>query len=187
MAFTAVTRWCGLTLALVAAVGVGCGGAGDDRYEMPSEAMEPTFDGGESLDVDRDAYDDDGPAIGDVIVFHPPTGAESGDCGSRPGPGQACSRPTPTASSDIEFVKRVVAGPGDRVRIKGGAAVVNDEAETGDYLRPCHGGACDLPREIVVADTHYFVLGDNRGASDDSRQWGPVRTEWITGKVLNAE
>jgi signal peptidase I len=53
------------------------------------------------------------------------------------------------------------------------------------YIIPCgHGGACDLPEKITIPPDHYFMMGDNRGASDDSRFWGPVPRAWIIGKAF---
>ena len=50
---------------------------------------------------------------------------------------------------------------------------------------PCgNGGACNLPKPITIPPDHYFMMGDNRGASDDSRFWGPVPRDWIIGKAF---
>src|SRR5688572_21573310 len=86
---------------------------GTELRRIPSESMAPTYTVGDRILVDTGAYDDADPEIGDVVVFHPPSGAELGArCGVEPPPGSACPEPTPDGS-DIEFIKRVVAGPGD--------------------------------------------------------------------------
>jgi signal peptidase I len=55
-----------------------------------------------------------------------------------------------------------------------------------DFARPCRGNGddCDLPREITVPSDHYFMMGDNRPYSDDSRYWGPVPRDWIIGQAF---
>ena len=53
------------------------------------------------------------------------------------------------------------------------------------YINPCGGGtACNLPKTIKIPPDHYFMMGDNRGESDDSRFWGPVPRGWIIGKAF---
>ncbi len=156
-------------------------------YQIPSESMEPTLDVGQRVLVNRFLYHFSDPEIGDIVVFHPPNGADNGGmmCGAqqRP-PGQPC--PTPTEDqSDQNFIKRIVAGPGDRLRIEGGHPVVNGEPAEEDFIRECGGGQdCDFPQEITIPDDHYFMMGDNRGQSTDSRYWGPVPREWIIGKAF---
>ena len=157
-------------------------------YQIPSESMEPTLDPGQRVLVNRLSTKlGSDPEIGDVLVFHPPSGADtngSRECGVKPETGQAC--PTPTEDrSDQNFIKRVVAGPGDRLYIEDGHPVVNGEVAEEDFTRPCRGvNVCNLPEEIVIPPDHYFMMGDNRGASDDSRYWGPVPRDWIIGKAF---
>jgi signal peptidase I len=75
-----------------------------------------------------------------------------------------------------------VAGPGDRLSVQEGHVILNGERQRESYTRPCGGSDdCSFPREITVPADHYFMMGDNRGASDDSRFWGPVPREWIIG------
>jgi signal peptidase I len=149
--------------------------------------MEPTLDVGQRVLVNRFLYHFTDPDIGDIAVFHPPAGADSGgECGAPPSPEQACARPTPVRS-DQNFIKRIVAGPGDTLSIRNGHPVVNGVEKTDEpYTMPCGaaGGACNLPRPIVIPPDHYFMMGDNRGASQDSRFWGPVPRKWIIGKAF---
>ena len=87
--------------------------------------------------------------------------------------------------SDTNFIKRVVAVGGDRLRVENGIPIVNGEPVEGDWeTEPCTGQSCNLPDEIVIPEDHYFMMGDNRGASDDSRFWGPVPRDWIIGKAF---
>jgi signal peptidase I len=158
-------------------------------YQIPSGSMEPTLDIGQRVLVNRVTYHLSDPDIGDVVVFHPPAGAENGDkCGARTtyNPGkEACPEPTPEESSE-NFIKRIVAGPGDRLYIRNGNPIVNGRPidQTWD-TEPCGGGtACNLPEEITIPPDHYFMMGDNRGSSDDSRFWGPVPRDWIIGQAF---
>jgi signal peptidase I len=155
-------------------------------YQIPSESMEPTLDVGQRVLVNRVIYHLRDPEIGDIVVFHPPAGAEGGsnECGVPRPAREACPKPTPE-EADTNFIKRIVAGPGDRLRIKKGHPVVNGVKAKESFARPCGiAGACDLPREITIPPDHYFMMGDNRGASDDSRFWGPVPRDWIIGEAF---
>ncbi len=154
-------------------------------YQIPSESMEPTLDVGQRVLVNRFLYRFKDPQIGDIVVFHPPRGAEVGNrCGVPRQAGQACSEPTPE-QADVNFIKRIVAGPGDRLRIQDGHPVVNGVEAQEDFINPCKpGGECNLPQEITIPPDHYFMMGDNRGESDDSRFWGPVPRDWIIGNAF---
>jgi signal peptidase I len=130
------------------------------------------------------------PAVGDIVVFHPPLGARPNNpvCGvSDQGSGstQACDVAGPQESSSI-FVKRVVAGPGDVMSIRDGHVIRNGTPESDSYIAPRQGdAACSFPTPVRVPAGEYYVLGDNRGVSDDSRFWGPVPAAWIIGTVVH--
>jgi signal peptidase I len=156
-------------------------------YRIPSGSMEPTLSIGQRVLVDRVSYDFSDPGVGDIVVFHPPVGADSMRCGV-PGAGQgtneACPKANPEESS-ATFVKRIVAGPGDRLSIRDGHPVVNGVEAKEDFIRPCGGvDGCNLPRTITIPDNEYFMMGDNRSSSDDSRFWGPVPRDWIIGEAF---
>ncbi|MBV8220929.1 MAG: signal peptidase I, partial [Solirubrobacterales bacterium] len=72
------------------------------------------------------------------------------------------------------------------VAIVNGHAVVNGVTLSEPYIDPCTGGAttCSFPDPVRVPAGDYFVLGDNRGVSDDSRFWGPVPSAWMIGTVV---
>jgi len=150
--------------------------------------MEPTLDVGQRVLVNRFLYHFTDPSIGDIVVFHPPAGADGTggtQCGVPHGPREACPRPT-LAESDQNFIKRIVAGPGDTLSVRNGHPVVNGVEKTDEpYIRPCGVSAvCNLPKPIVIPPDHYFMMGDNRGESDDSRYWGSVPRDWIIGKAF---
>ena len=153
-------------------------------YRIPSESMVPTLQVGQRVLVNRIGARFSDPSVGDVVVFHPPAGAEgTGDtCGdTNRSPGKACDKPTPQKASE-NFIKRVVGLPGDKLSIQDGHVIRNGKRESDPYIAPCAGGsACNLPQTITVPPDHYFMMGDNRGESDDSRFWGPVPRKWIIG------
>ena len=151
-------------------------------YRIPSESMVPTLKIGQRVLVNRLGNRFNAPEVGEVVVFHPPAGSDSNTCGDPDKkPDQACSRPTATKAK-VNFIKRVVAGPGDTLYIKGGHAFVNGKRQADGFTAPCEGGTgCDFPRPIKIPAGHWFMMGDNRGQSDDSRFWGPVPRKWIIG------
>lgn len=146
--------------------------------------MEPTLKAGGHIDVNQDPYDSAAPQVGDIVVFHPPEGAIDQTCGNAHRvPGQSCDSPT-TDDAPVLFVKRIVAGPGDTVAIVGGQMIRNGRRVAESFIRPCGSlDECNFPKPITVPDDEFFVLGDNRGQSDDSRFWGPVHREAIVGRV----
>ena len=155
-------------------------------YEIPSASMEPTLDIGQRVLVNRLGTHFGDPGIGDIVVFHPPAGAirDSAHCGAPHQAQQACPLAV-REDAGTNFIKRVVATGGDRLRIVGGHAVVNGHRLDEDYAVACHGAdKCDLPRPITIPPDHFFVMGDNRPASYDSRYWGAIPKDWIIGKAF---
>jgi signal peptidase I len=152
-------------------------------YRIPSESMEPTLDVGQRVLVSRFNYHFSDPDRGDVVVFHPPKGANSNTCGAQKPEDQACPRPT-TDEDSVNFIKRIVAVPGDTLSISQGHAIVNGKRQKEDFTSPCAPGTCNFPRPFKIPAGHFFMMGDNRGASDDSRFWGPVPEKWIIGQAF---
>jgi signal peptidase I len=154
-------------------------------YRIPSGSMKPTLTEGQRVLVNRIGMRLNGPHIGEIVVFHPPKNADNEVCGPSPhmvNPGgAACSQSEPNESS-TNFIKRIVAGPGDTIYIKEGHVYRNGKRESDSYIRECGGVAeCNFPKPITIPAGHWFMMGDNRGESDDSRFWGPVPTKWIIG------
>jgi signal peptidase I len=160
-------------------------------YRIPSASMVPTLEVNQRVLVNRIGARFTDPSVGDVVVFHPPVGADTAQCGAplhedaNTGEvDQVCTKATPR-KADTNFIKRVVAGPGDRISVREGHVVLNGKRQGESFIRDCGGGdACDLPREFRVPADHYFMMGDNRGSSDDSRFWGPVPRDWIIGEAF---
>jgi signal peptidase I len=154
-------------------------------YRIPSESMEPTLDVGQRVLVNRIGNRFSAPEVGEVVVFHPPKGSDTDTCGaSNRRQGQACDRPT-SDRAGVNFIKRVVAGPGDTIYIKGGHVYRNGKREKDSYIsNTCvgqDGRGCNFTTPITIPPNHWFMMGDNRGESDDSRFWGPVPRKWIIG------
>jgi signal peptidase I len=161
-------------------------------YQIPSGSMEPTLDINQRILVNRFIFHFTDPKPGDVVVFHPPAGVDTGGvdgqgCAVQPDVDQPCPEAT-TDKADDTFIKRIVAGPGDTVSVKDGLPVVNGQVVKPDgyEIIPCHvgGAGCNLPRKITIPEGHYFMMGDNRGSSDDSRFWGPLPEKWLIGKAF---
>jgi len=164
-------------------------------YVIPSGSMLPTLQVGQRILVDRFSHTfGSDPKLGDVTVFHPPSGSAiklGGQCGIAgegpsyehgPSIGQSCSRPT-RGPADDNFVKRVVGLPGDRIEIRDGHVIRNGRPAKEPFADGCSDPDCNL-RAIVVPRGSYFLMGDNRDESDDSRYWGPVPRAWIIGKAV---
>jgi signal peptidase I len=151
-------------------------------YKIPSGSMEPTLAIGQRVLVDRIFKS---PHVGQIIVFHPPRGADAETCG-RPHPsGAPCESPNPTESNET-FIKRIVAGPGDVITIRDGHVIRNGAREPDGYTLPCSPDEadCTFTRPFRIPRGMWFVMGDNRGLSDDSRFWGPIPTNWIIGDAF---
>ena len=134
----------------------------DGRY-IPSLSMQPTFDAGDYLILDKISTRLRAPARGDVVCFSPPAALAS------QARGRAC------------VIKRVVAVQGDRVQVRRGRLEVNGRPVDEPYvLEPMTYSL----RPRVVPAGHLFVLGDNRNHSYDSHEWGPLPATLILGRPL---
>jgi signal peptidase I len=126
------------------------------RVRVENVSMQPTLKPGEFLLVNRVAYKFGQPSIGDIIVFHAP------------------------GASDTDYIKRVIALPGDQVRVVDGIVYVNNNPLYEPYIAeaPRYNGTWDIPED------QFFVLGDNRNNSSDSHMWGFVPRDDIVGRAL---
>ncbi len=152
--------------------------------------MEPTLKIGQRILVDRIGMHFGSPHIGEVMVFHPPADytscadpkqGESGDGVFEP---QACDQ-LQSHEASVTFVKRVVGLPGDHLKIINGHVWRNGKEESAPYAVPCvDNPVCNFPKTIVVPKGDYYMMGDNRPDSEDSRFWGPVPRRWLIGDVF---
>jgi signal peptidase I len=156
-------------------------------YRIPSASMVPTLKVGERVLVNRIGQRIGEPHVGDIVVFHPPAGAESAagsQCGARLRAGAPCEKPTPQKAK-VNFIKRIVGAPGDTISIRQGRVIRNGKLQKEPFINDTckndEGTGCTFPTAITVPPGHYFMMGDNRGESDDSRFWGPIPKSWIIG------
>lgn len=144
-------------------------------YRIPSPSMEPTLHCAKPVSgclsrvadrviANRLVYRLHEPRRGDMIVFRAPARVEA-----------ACS-------AGGTFIKRIVGLPGEKVSMRNGFVLVNDVPLVEPYLRPGYRGreSGDWAR---IASESYFVLGDNRTMSCDSRRWGVVPRDNIIGRA----
>lgn len=162
-------------------------------YRVPSGSMEPTYGIGA-----RVIFNEGVPKVGAVVIFHPPEGAEQEECGPTSHViklgGAACVEPIPQEDTGTTFIRRVVAGPGDEIYVKeghvyrkaaGSSAFVEEQNSS---TRECGASPeCNFPTPIKIPEDHWYLMGDNRGESDDSRFWGPVPSSWVVGVVTGTE
>jgi signal peptidase I len=135
-------------------------------FYVKGASMEPSFYDKEYLIIDEISYRFNTPERGDIIVFRYPRNPEE------------------------YFIKRIIGLPGEKVEIQDGSVYVyNKENPLGLKLEEPYLAAdqktYSLSEEpIALSDSEYYVLGDNRNASKDSRSFGPVDKKLITGRVL---
>ncbi|HEV2074904.1 MAG TPA: signal peptidase I [Thermoleophilaceae bacterium] len=153
-------------------------------FRIPSGSMIPTLEVVERVLVDRVSFRFSDPDRGDIVVFKPPAGAGDGRCGVPDVPGRACPEPT-RGEFDQNYIKRVVGLPGDRLKVLEGVVYINGQPLEEPYLRASAScSLCRLPEEITIPPDHFFMMGDNRGQSEDSRVWGPVPEDQIVGNAF---
>jgi signal peptidase I len=152
-------------------------------FRIPSESMVPTLAVGQRVLVCRACMHLSDPGRGDILVFKPPVG-EPSTCGVERPSDEPCPRGTPERS-DTNFIKRVVGLPGDHLKVMAGSVYINGKKQDEPFAHLDAGcGTCNLPREITVPKGEYYMMGDNRGESADSREWGPVPKKWVIGKAF---
>lgn len=129
-------------------------------HKIKGQSMHPNFPDAEYLLTEKISYYRHDPQRGDVIVFKPPI-------------------------SEDEFIKRVIALPGETVMVSNGRVFVNDKELREDYIKIDTNASTFLSEgeSYTVPTGNYFVMGDNRPHSSDSRAWGPITKKVITGKA----
>ena len=115
----------------------------------------PNFENGELLLTEKVSYYLYKPSRGDVVVFKAP--------GTR----------------NVDFIKRIIGLPGDIVHLEDGTVFINDQKLQESYETQKTQGSLS----VSLSQNQYFVLGDNRGSSSDSRSFGPIDQKTIKGKA----
>jgi len=158
-------------------------------YEIPSASMLPTLRINQRVLVDRIGTHFSSPSVGDIIVFHPPASENciapnQGETQNGDAQSSACDVAQTHVSTET-YIKRVVGLPGDRLSIRNGHVYRNGKREADSYTEPCLGaGECNFPATITIPRGDYYMMGDNRPDSLDSRFWGPVPKAWIIGEAF---
>ncbi len=139
-------------------------------YFIPSGSMEPTLQPHDHILVLKAAYDFTSPAVGDVIVFRAPHREQT-----------SCQEP---AVQDL--VKRIIATPGDTIWSVGNNIYLNGHvlAQPWSHITQLGSPIASAQHPLHVPKNDYFVLGDNRPDSCDSRVWGYVPRSNIIGKAI---
>ncbi len=127
------------------------------RSRVDGSSMEPSFQDGDYVIVNKLAYRNGELERGDVIVFPYPLNREE------------------------DFIKRIIGLPGDRIEVIRGGVFINGVRIDEDYLL---GDARGDYEEIIVPQGTVFVMGDNRNDSSDSRVWGPLTIDEIIGRAI---
>jgi signal peptidase I len=159
-------------------------GAALRTVAIRSAAMEPTIGPHQRVLFNRL----EGISVGDIVAFHPPKDAHQRRCGPRPhmiNPGgAACTTPEYEQKRGL-YIRRVVAQPGDVISITDGHVIRNGVREPDPYTRPCGAQPqCNFPTPVKIPTGMWFLLGDNRRESDDSRFFGPIPRSWIIGPAI---
>lgn len=130
------------------------------RFVVDGPSMQPTFHTGQFIIVSRVNYLLGDPQRGEVVVFHYPN--------------------NPTQ----DYIKRVVGVPGDTVEIRETLVYVNGELLNEPYINePCQPSSC-RDNSWTLGEDEYFMMGDNRNHSSDSRAFGAVNRQFIVGEAL---
>ena len=122
-------------------------------------SMLPRLEDRDRLFINKFVYHFEAIERGDIVVFHYPRDPEK------------------------SYIKRVIALPGDRIRIDHGQVWVNDRPITENYVPEEYRDTRSMA-EMVVPDDSYFMMGDHRSISSDSREFGPVERSLIYGKAV---
>jgi signal peptidase I len=125
---------------------------------VDGQSMAPTLEDQDRLIVNKFAYRIGEPSRGDIVMLYYPL------------------------DPDTSFVKRIIAEEGDQVRIVDGQVYVNDIPLSDDFVPEEYRSRDNLSPEIVP-EGYYYVMGDHRNNSSDSRHWGNVPKKYVIGKV----
>ena len=150
------------------------------NFKVEGSSMSPTLEGGQYLVVDQASFFKiDKERLSRIVPFWKESEAEPEYAFDPPGRGEIIVFNYPLDPGK-DFVKRVVGLPGETVEVRGGIVYVDGEALPEPYLaRKDESNA----RKVALGESEYYVIGDNRRNSNDSRAWGPVHEEQIVGRV----
>jgi signal peptidase I len=138
-------------------------------HQVNGQSMVPNFQSGEYVLSDKISYKTRNPRRGEVIVFHAPEAAQ-------------CPKGT-----GCDFIKRVMGLPGETIQVHDNHIWVNGKAVEEPYIPKefeILPGPATKDKSITLGPDEYFVCGDNRPYSSDSRTWGPITKSDIVGRAI---
>ena len=139
-------------------------------YSVPSQSMEPTILPGDRILVVKAFFNATDVRPGNIVVFRRPPRDRPGVC-------------APPEVNDL--VKRVVGLPGQTISSNGNTVLINGKPLAQPYLPPGTKLGRPISPPVHIPKGHYFVLGDNRAVSCDSRYWGTIKGSSIVGQVVS--
>ncbi len=129
-------------------------------FIVEGQSMLPTFNNNDYLITEKISYSLRSPNRGEIIIFHPPD------------------------NPNVNYIKRIIGLPGDKIEIKDGNIYINSTKINESYLASdSQTNTVSQDINITLKDNEYFVLGDNRNHSRDSREIGPVPRSNIVSKI----
>lgn len=138
-------------------------------HQVNGQSMVPNFQSGEHVLTDKVTYKMRDPQRGEIVVFHAPPEANCAE-------GTGC-----------DFIKRIIGVPGDSIEVKDNAIWINGNKLPEPYIPSDFAimpGGATKNKTIVLEANEFFVCGDNRPYSSDSRVWGPITKDEIIGRVF---
>ncbi|KKS98551.1 MAG: signal peptidase I, signal peptidase I [Candidatus Gottesmanbacteria bacterium GW2011_GWA2_43_14] len=133
-------------------------------HEVKGSSMEPSFQNNEYIITDKISYRFGTPKRGDVIIFKAPV------------------------NPDVDYIKRIIGESGETVMVQNGRIFIDGKILNEPYINELTpvfpGGFVKEGTPITVPENYYFVMGDNRPHSSDSREFGPIDKKLIVGKAV---
>lgn len=133
-------------------------------HQVKGASMEPNFHDGEYILTDKISYRLHPPKRGEVIIFKAPKNPE------------------------LDYIKRIIGLPGEKIKIENGSFYINgqklDERYIPQNIRISGGLYLPIGKEEKIPENSYFVSGDNRSHSSDSREWGSIHENAIIGRAF---
>ncbi|MCI5108720.1 MAG: signal peptidase I [Candidatus Pacebacteria bacterium] len=125
-------------------------------FLVNGQSMYPTFNNGDYLIVDQLSYRFEDPERGSVLIFRYPN------------------------DPSTFFIKRIIGLPGEKIEIEGNVVKIDGEVLSEEYVKLTKTDNLS----VTLAPDEYFVMGDNRSGSSDSRYWGPLEKKHIIGRPI---
>ena len=151
----------GQTFVLAAAIFVVIYMLAAQLHQVQGSSMEPNFQNGDYILTEKISFRFRSPKRGEIIIFKAP-------------------------NSDREYIKRVIGEPGETIKIYNNAIYIINKKLTEQYIEAhtFSGSYLRENQELIISSDSFFVMGDNRPRSSDSRAFGPVPIQDIIGKVF---